>query len=388
MKTTLTTYTVKQLTEGFQYNELEGKGLFGLAGTLTIQPAYQRNYLYGDGKRDHAVIHSLLNGYPLGLFYFVREGDELEVLDGQQRITSIGRFVVGRFSVMWDGREQSYTSLPDELREKIDESEILVYECEGTEAEIKKWFQTINTAGIPLNEQELRNAVYSGPFVTAAKKEFSNSQNALQQKWAAYVNGDPKRQEVLEVALGWVSESKGQTIDAYMAAHRGDADIRELKTYFDTVIDWVTSVFLPPAHKSMRGLDWGKLYETYHGAPYNAQQVTERARELVGDPSVKNERGVYEFILGGESETRLLNVRLFDEKTKKAAYKRQTEAAALAGTSNCPLCAVGTNANKDRIYKQSEMEADHVSAWSKGGASTLENCEMLCKTHNAAKGNR
>ena len=188
MKTELKQYTVKEITEGFVYNEFEGKGLYGLSGQLVIQPEYQRNYIYGDGKKDVAVIDSILKSYPLGLIYFNRGEGSLEVLDGQQRITSIGRFVTGKFAIKRDGREQTFSSLPPEEQELILGSTLLVYVCEGTEPEIKKWFETINIAGVKLSDQELLNAIYSGPFVTAAKAEFSNSRNALQQKWAAYAS--------------------------------------------------------------------------------------------------------------------------------------------------------------------------------------------------------
>ena len=392
MDTDLKQYTVAEVTKGFVYNELEGKGLFGLDGDLVIQPEYQRHYIYGDGKKDVAVIDSLLKGYPLGLIYFVdtsaTSGPHLEVLDGQQRITSVGRFVTGKFAIVRNGKEQTFSSLAKEDRDRITESKLLVYVCSGTEAEIKEWFQTINIAGVPLKPQELRNAIYSGPFVTAAKAVFSNSNNANQQKWSHFVNGDPKRQEVLEEALDWVASAKNQTIDGYMAAHRHDTGIHELETYFTTVIDWIDSVFTAPPDKAMRGLDWGALYEKYKGTAYKADQLNERLQELLNDPSVKDKKGIYPYILGGEEDPRLLNVRLFEDSVKKAAYKRQTDKATAAGISNCPLCAVGDNANKARIYKEKEMEADHVAAWSKGGLSTLENCEMLCVTHNRSKGNR
>lgn len=197
MKTILRTdITVADICDGFVYNELEGKGLFGLAGMLTIQPEYQRNYIYaeGGGKREQAVIHSLLKGYPLGLLYFNKLADgRFEVLDGQQRITSIGRFVTNKFAIMDNGNPKNFASLPVDQQEMIRNSSLLIYECEGTETEIKQWFETINIAGVPLNAQELLNAIYSGPFVTLAKSEFSNSQNANIQKWSAYVRDQPKK---------------------------------------------------------------------------------------------------------------------------------------------------------------------------------------------------
>lgn len=388
MKTELKEYTVADVIEGFVYNELEGKGLFGLDGNLVIQPEYQRNYIYNDGKKDVAVIHSLLDGYPLGLIYFNDDGQNLEVLDGQQRITSIGRFVTGKFAIKRDGKEQTFSSLAKDLQERITTSRLLVYVCSGTEPEIKAWFETVNIAGVPLNSQELNNAIYSGPFVTAARAEYSNSSNALQQKWSAYVKGDPKRQGVLEVALQWVSQSKGESIDSYMAKHRHDTNISELKRYFATVIDWIDSVFIAPPDKAMRGLQWGRLYETYHSNSYKGSEIEADLQELLIDPAVRDKKGIYEYLLGGKADTQLLNVRMFDDTTKGKAYARQTKKATADGTSNCPLCAVRDNANKTRIYKATEMEADHVAAWSKGGATTLDNCEMLCVTHNRAKGNR
>lgn len=389
MKTELKQYKVSDVVEGFVYNEFEGKGLYGLAGTLTIQPEFQRHYIYDDGKRDKAVIDSMLKGYPLGLIYFNRRADGgLEVLDGQQRITSIGRFVTSKFAIKdAHGNEQKFSSLSDEQKKRITDASLLVYICEGTEDEIKAWFQTINISGVPLNDQELRNAVYSGPFVTAAKAEFSNSNIALLQKWAHYVKGDPKRQEVLEVALEWVAASKGQSIDGYMAEHRHDAGVNELKTYFNAVIDWVGSVFTT-TDATMRGLPWDKYYREYGSTAYDAAAITAEAQELLADPAVKNARGIYPYLLGGKEDTRLLDVRLFPDAMKKRAYNDQTSDAKTEETSNCPLCAHGTNANKTRIYAFKEMDADHVTAWSKGGETTLNNCEMLCISHNRSKGNR
>lgn len=390
METTLKEYTADEVLKGFVYNELEGKGLFGLDGKLVIQPEFQRNYIYNDGKRDVAVIDSLLKGYPLGLIYFNvdDDNDQLEVLDGQQRITSIGRFITGKFAIQVAGKEQTFSSLPLEDQALLRKSPLLVYECQGTESEIKEWFQTINIAGVPLNKQELLNAIYSGPFITKAKAEYSNSNNANMQKWSSYVKGDPKRQEVLAVALDWVASSQGKGVDAYLAQHRHDTDIAQLKTYFTSVIDWVGSVFIRPPDKEMRGLEWGPLYEEHHSTSYSAATIEGRVNELRGDPAVTSSKGIYEFLLGGEKQTQLLAIRLFDDKDKRVAYEQQTKKAKAAGESNCPLCAIGGDNNKARIYKQNEMDADHVTAWSKGGSTSLANLTMLCVTHNRAKGNR
>lgn len=387
MKTELRHFTVREILVGFQYNESEGKGVYGLGGDLIIQPEYQRHYIYNDGKKDVAVIESLLKGYPLGLIYFNVNGDKFEVLDGQQRITSIGRFATGKLAIKLNDREQTFSSLPKDSQDLLLSSELLVYVCEGTETEIKDWFRTINIAGVPLNDQELLNAIYSGPFVTAAKAEYSNSHNANLQKWSAYVKGDPKRQEVLEVALSWVAASQGVAIDAYLAQHRFDSDISELQLYFTSVIDWVATVFTGTPEKEMRGLDWGWLYEEYHAVAYDPDEIAADRAALLGDPAVTSRKGVYEYLLSGKSKPELLTVRLFDEKMKQAAYARQTQDAEARGVSNCSTCASVDNANRDRIWKLAEMEADHVTAWSKGGQSTQENCEMLCISHNRAKGN-
>ncbi len=387
MKTTLkTTITVKEICEGFVYNELEGKGLFGLSGRLTIQPEYQRNYIYADGKRDVAVIESILKGYPLGLIYFnTVSPDRFEILDGQQRITSIGRYVTDKFAVKDErGMEQCFSGIAADKKAKVLETKLLIYECEGTESEIKEWFRTINIAGVPLNNQELLNAVYSGPFVTLCKEEFSNSQNANIQKWNAYISGSANRQDFLERALDWVSKGN---IGEYMSRHRSDQTIGELKTYFNTVIDWVSGVFVD-VESEMRGLEWGRLYEEYHKQAYDPTEVSAEVRKLYGDPYVKNRKGVFEYILGGGEDANLLDVRIFDEATKRGVYMKQTEAAKDKGVSNCPYCAMGHEANVAKIWAQAEMDADHVAAWSKGNPTDIKNCQMLCRTHNRAKGNR
>ena len=383
-----TEWTVADVCKGFTYNELEGKGLFGLDGRLTIQPEYQRHYIYNDGKRDVAVIESLLKKYPIGLLYFNRTSDgRFEVLDGQQRITSIGRFVTGKFAIEYAGRNEYFNGLPAEEKQIILQTKLLIYECKGEEREIKEWFKTINIVGIPLNDQEKLNAIYSGEFVNAAKRVFSNSQNAEVQKWSHYIKGDVKRQDYLAKALEWVCNSKQMDIDAYMSLHRHDCSIGELESYFRSVIDWVTAT-LTMVERDMCGLEWGRLYETYHTTPYSIDHITERVKELQADESVRSPLNIYEYVLGGETDKKLLDIRIFEESTKRAAYKRQTENAEKRGISNCPLCALGNNANKTRIYKLSEMDADHVTAWSRGGATNIENCEMLCKTHNRSKGNR
>jgi len=387
MKTTLkTNITVKDICEGFVYNELEGKGLFGLSGKLTIQPEYQRNYIYAEENREAGVIESVLKEYPIGLIYFNKVGkDTFEVLDGQQRITSLGRFITDKFAIKDEnGMPQIFGNMAKDKQKKILETKLLIYECEGTESQIKEWFKTINIAGVPLVPQELLNAIYSGPFVTLGKEEFSNSQNANIQKWSAYIKGSANRQAFFERALDWTSKGN---IDDYMSTHRNDKSINELKKYFNSVIDWISSIFTD-VESEMCGLEWGQLYEAYHKKSYNPKKVSEEVQKLYGDPYIKNRKGIFEFILGGSVDTKLLEVRIFDEATKKTVYTTQTTKAEKRDESNCPYCAIGHDANKSKVWSFSEMDADHVAAWSKGGTTAVKNCQILCKTHNRAKGNR
>ncbi len=382
----MTEITVEDICRGFVYNEYEGKGLFGLSGKLVIQPEYQRNYIYADGKRDVAVIESVLKGYPLGLIYFNKVADDkFEVLDGQQRITSLGRYLTGKFAIKDEnGMEQYFDTLDECVKEKINKSKLLIYVCEGEEKEIKEWFKTINIAGIPLCMQELRNAVYSGMFVTLAKEEFSNSQNSQNQKRSAFIKGAVNRQAYLEEALEWVSRGN---IDGYMSQHRRDDNIDELKNYFNSVIEWADSVF-SETYNEMQGLEWGRLYEIYHHNSYDVTAIQKQVRDLYTDLFVKNKKGIFEYILGGCQDTKLLEIRVFDDVTKKTVYEKQTEEAKRKGVSNCPLCALGHEANKTKIWSLKEMDADHVKAWSNYGRTDIDNCQMLCVTHNRAKGNK
>ena len=387
-----TDITIEQICDGFVYNELEGKGLYGLSGKLTIQPEYQRNYIYAEKKMDAAVIYSVLKGYPLGLIYFnvVTENGEkrFEVLDGQQRITSIGRFLTHKLTIKDEnGMEQYFSGLPRDKQEKILHTKLLIYECDGEESEIKDWFRTINIAGISLNQQEINNAVYCGPFITLAKAVFSNSGNTNTQKWSSFIKGSVNRQDYLATALKWISTKQGMSVEKYMSKHRKDDNIAELESYFNSVINWVNGVF-DTVYDEMCGLEWGNLYEKYHNKPYDPHKLGDKVNRLYYDECVKNKRGIFEYVLGGCVDNKLLDIRVFEDTTKKYVYGLQTAAAKKEGVSNCPLCAHGHEANRTKIWDLKDMDADHVAAWSKGGATNVDNCQMLCKTHNRAKGNR
>lgn len=389
MKTILKTdWTVKDICEGFMYDKSQDKGLYGLNGKLTIQPEYQRNYIYDSDGRDVKVIESLLKGYPLGLIYFVKVGDDkYEVLDGQQRITSFGRFVntTYPFSVPdSNGDPRYFDSLNLEEQNKILNTELTIYICEGTAQEIDEWFKIINVTGVELTVQERLNASYYGPFTTLARKEFSNSNNSNMEKWRTYIKGDPKRQEILYYALDWVSDHH---ISDYMSTHRQDTNITELKNYFDSVIDWINSLF-DYTDKEIKGLPWGDYYRKYHNNSYDRKKLNSEVINLMSDPHVCDKKNIFEYLLSGSTRKELLNIRYFDDNVKRSKYMQQTEYAKEKGISNCPLCAVGNNANKTRIYELKEMDADHVTAWSKQGGTDIDNCEMLCITHNRAKGNK
>ena len=327
----------------------------------------------------------------MGLLYFVKRKDgKYEVLDGQQRITSFGRYMTGLFSIIdEDKKEKHFGALPEDKREKISNSPLTIYVCEGTESEIKQWFETINIVGMKLTEQEKRNAILSGNFVTEAKKIFSNSSNTNMKKWRSYINGDPKRQEILEEALRWVAkaEKDDKLIDRYMSEHRDNGDISELTDYFDSVINWINGTFKDVESK-MKGLEWGRLWREYSSQGYDPDVLSEKIQKLLSDKQVYNPKGIWEYVLGGEKNKNLLDIRVFDDRTKEIVYRQQTAEAKEKGESNCPLCAIGHDANHSKIWDLKDMDADHVTAWSKGGATDIENCQMLCKTHNRAKGNR
>lgn len=387
MKIELKRIPVRDLVEDYENNDELGVRAYG--GRLDVRPPYQREFVYKDKQRD-AVIETLRREFPLNVLYWAvidhpdDDGVEFEIIDGQQRTISICQYVEGDFSIPIDGHHLAFHNLQDDQTDQILDYELMVYLCEGTDSEKLDWFRTINIAGEKLTEQELRNAVYHGPWVSAAKKYFSKNGCPAYAIASDYMSGSPIRQDYLETAIEWVNEGD---VDGYMRDHQHEINANELWLYFKGVIDWVETTF-PKKRPQMKTVMWGPLHNKYKSVSFDPANLEERVAALMVDLDVKNKRGIYEFLLGGEADAKVINVRVFDEKTKLAAYGQQTAAAESSGTSNCPLCAGGSNNNASRIYELAEMDADHVTAWSKGGASDLANCEMLCVPHNRSKGNR
>lgn len=382
MKIELERITVRDLVEDYQDNEELGVRAYG--GKLDVRPPYQREFVYKDRQRD-AVMETLRRGFPLNVMYWAVQGDgSFEVIDGQQRTISICQYVDGDFSIEIDGHQMAFHNLQDDQQEQILDYEVMVYHCEGTASEKLDWFKTINIAGEKLTDQELRNAVYHGSWVSAAKRYFSKNGCPAYAIASDYLSGSPIRQEYLETAVEWINEGD---IEGYMRDHQHDANANELWLYFKGVIDWVEATF-PKKRSQMKSVKWGPLHRLHRNSKLDPVKLEERVTALMSDTDVKRKVEIYAFVLGGEVETKLIEVRVFDEKTKLAAYGKQTEIAESTGASNCPMCASGTNSNSTRIYELSEMDADHVTAWSKGGATDISNCEMLCVPHNRAKGNR
>lgn len=375
--------TVRDLYEG--YEDADELGVRAYGGKLDVRPPYQREFVYKDKQRD-AVIETVRQDFPLNVMYWaVQDDGTFEVIDGQQRTISICQYVEGDFSIDVGGHQMAFHNLQDDQQEQVLDYELMVYLCEGTDSEKLDWFKVVNIAGEKLTDQELRNAVYHGPWVTKAKQYFSKNGCPAYGIASDYLKGSPIRQDYLETALSWISDGK---ITEYMRDHQHDANVLELWVYFKDVIDWVGTTFPKKRPQQMRSVQWGRLYVLYKDVTFDPAKLEERVAALMADVDVKKKPGIYEFVLGGETDTSLLEVRVFDERAKLAAYGEQTKKAEAAGISNCPLCATSGNNNATRIYEIGEMDADHVTAWSKGGASDLSNCEMLCVSHNRSKGNR
>lgn len=366
MEITPLNITIKELVSG--YEDRGEEGVVGYGGLLDIRPSYQREFVY-DLPKQVAVIDSVMHGYPLNAMYWTpKEGGGYELLDGQQRTLSICEFAAGNLDYH---KRYLHRMLPDE-KERFYNYKLLVFVVTGMPSERLKWFETINISGLKLTDQELRNAVYAGPWVNDAKRYFSRRNAPAAALGNGYVDGEPKRQAVLEIAIRWASgATTDDEIRDYMNEHAGDASANYLFLHFQTVINWVKAVF-PTYHSFMKGLPWGEYYSKWKDAPItkeNPAAIEEKVRALILDDDVTN-RGIYAYLLSGEEK--YLNIRAFTQSMKIAAYTRQN--------GICPNCG--------KHFEIGEMEADHITPWSKGGPTTPDNCQMLCQECNRRKSDK
>lgn len=360
MEVILKDITVRELVEDYQDNE--ENGVVGYGGKLDIRPPFQREFVYND-KQQKAVIDTVSKGFPLNIMYWaVRNNDKekpFEIIDGQQRTLSICKYINSEFSF----KDLYFHNLEEDEKEKILDYELTVYVCEGTDSEKLEWFKTINIAGEELTDQELRNAVYHGSWVTDAKRYFSKTGCPAYQIGSDYMNGTPIRQDYLETVIKWISENK---IEDYMGKNQHEENAQDLWVYFTNIIEWIKSVF-PEYRREMKGLSWGELYNEYKEDDLDPEVLEEKVNELMKDEDVTNKRGIYLYLL--TQQERHLNIRAFDNRQKREAYTRQDG-----------LCA-----NCKEEFKIEEMEADHITPWHLGGKTIPSNCQMLCKECNRRK---
>jgi 5-methylcytosine-specific restriction endonuclease McrA len=350
-------------------------GVFAYGGRLAVRPPYQREFVY-NAVQSEAVLQTVLKGFPLNVMYWVKVGDDkYEVLDGQQRTLSVMQYLKHQFPITLNNQKYYWDSLPDDKYDAIKNYEFMIYICEGDESEKLEWFEVVNIAGERLTAQELRNSVYTGEWLSDAKRHFSKRNCAAKGLSDKYIKGDPNRQELLEKALKGICEYQGvKDITEYMSFHKADSDADELWQYFQDAIHWVEKIF-PKYYADMKGIDWCHLYNTYHKNTYNSSVMDSEVKRLHEDEDVQNQKGIYEYLLCKDTDPyagRLLNLRAFDKRDKMAAYSRQN--------SICPICHLH--------FEYEEMEGDHIKPWSKGGHTISDNCQMLCKDCNGKKTNK
>ena len=366
--------TVREITEGYVNNDDEG--IRGYGGLLDIRPKYQREFIYSD-KEQAAVINTVLHGYPLNVMYWVKRNDAdapcpYEVMDGQQRTLSICEYVAKKFSFDF----KNFDNQPSDIQKRILDYKLDIYVCEGEDSEKLEWFKTINIAGKPLNEQEIQNAVYAGPFVSDAKRHFSKRNCGAAQLCKDLVPGSAIRQELMKKALEWMAahetrQGHRQTAVGYMKDHQHDPNANNLWTYFQTVLNWATTNFdIKRFRKIMNGLDWAWLYDNY-GPPHTLDTVAlgKRISELMLDTDeIQKPSGIIPYVLTGDE--RYLDLRGFPEKIKLAVWEEQEH--------KCKICG--------REFDFEFMEGDHITPWRDGGRTVIENCQMLCRECNRRKG--
>ena len=360
MKIELHEIPIREVAQGYKDSAEDGVVAYG--GLLDVRPAYQREFIYKDDKRN-AVIETVKQGFPLNVMYWVKtKQGTYEVLDGQQRTISICQYINKDYSINY----QYFHNLTASEQEHILDYKLMIYICEGNDKEVLDWFRIINIAGEKLTDQELRNAVYTGEWLTEAKKYFSKSKCAAYAIGNKLLNGTPIRQDYLQTALKWIAARDGKVIEEYMSEHQHDTNANELWLYFQSVINWVNTIF-PHYRKEMKGIEWGFLYNTYHTQNYDSKKLEARILELIEDDEVDTIKGIYEYLFDGEEKH--LNLRQFDDKTKRKVYEKQG----------------GICANCGNHFEITEMEADHIDPWHDGGKTTIENCQMLCKHCNRVK---
>ena len=368
MKIELHEIPIYEIADG--YIESQENGVFSYNGKLNIRPAFQREFVYNDKQRDD-VIRSIMKNYPLNVMYWIcNEGGKYEMLDGQQRTISICRYVYNQFAV----GNRKFENLSSDEQEQILNYRLMIYFCDGKESEKYAWFKIVNIVGAKLTDQEMRNAVYPGQWLEDAKKRFSKSKKSSHDVLTLYLSGNSSRQDYLETVLRWAGEHEGHkgkpdsVICDYMANHQKDFDAGELWLYFQNVINWVNAVF-PNYRKEMRGIQWGLYYNRYHDQRFNAHQLEQRFNVLLDDDDVTSVSGIYEYLLDGQEKH--LNLRKFKAKEKRAAYERQNGKCAVCGGE----------------FDIKDMQADHITPWSKGGHTKSDNCQMLCRSCNRKKSN-
>jgi len=369
MKIELKQIKIRDLVEGYENDDETGR-VVAFGGKLDIRPPYQREFIYKDKQRD-AVIETVRQGFPLNVMYWaVREDGTFEVIDGQQRTISICQYVAGDFSYLF----KHFHNLQKDEQEQILDYELMVYVCDGTDSEKLKWFETINIAGEELTKQELRNAVYAGPWLADAKRYFSKNGCAAQKIGGDFLNGSAIRQDYLETAIYWLG---GGAIDEYMAIHQHDQNAGALWRYFQGVIEWVKTTFNISKQrlKFMKGQDWGLFYNEYKDVFFDVEKLENETQKLLLDDDVSNKRGIYPYLL--THKEKYLSIREFSDAQKIAAYERQQGRCA---NPDCP--------EHGRTFQIEEMEADHITPWSQGGKTILENCQMLCRECNRRKSDK
>ena len=362
--------TVREITQGYINNEEQG--VRGYNGLLDIRPPYQREFIYND-KEQQAVINTVLHGYPLNVMYWVKRNDDAEcpyeVMDGQQRTLALCEYVAGKYSFEF----KNFFNQPADIQKRILDYSLTVYVCEGEHSEKLEWFKTINIAGKPLNEQEILNAIYAGPFVSDAKRHFSKSNCGAYKLGKDLVNGVPIRQEFLKKALEWMADhekrqGKAQSAVGYMAQHQHDPNANNLWTYFQNVLNWaITNFEMKKFKKIMKGLDWALYYDNYHDKTLDTVEMAKRISTLMRDSEIQRQSGIIPYVLTGDE--RHLDLRAFPEDIKLAVWEQQGHI--------CPLCG--------KEFDFEFMEGDHIKPWREGGRTVIENCQMLCRDCNRHK---